>query len=162
MTLICQQVLEIKALKHNDDAMAALVLSVTDTVIGQLFVGQSKSKDFPCRIAKKVWKCLKEHYTPKDSMALQMVKQELINCFQNKHQLPTDYIAHLIGVQNKFTVLGKVLEDKEVVMQYAFAEYMMAYHMMAYQRLKCDADNKNEIVMMYMILTEMSSLYLVT
>jgi hypothetical protein len=33
--------LGIKALKRNDDAMAALVLSVTDTVIGQLFVGLS-------------------------------------------------------------------------------------------------------------------------
>jgi hypothetical protein len=47
-----------------------------------------------------------------------------------------------------------VLEDKEVVMQYAFGcqpEYMVAY-----QSLKHDADNKNEIVTMYMILMEMS------
>jgi hypothetical protein len=96
-------------------------------------------------------------YTPKDSMALQNVKQELMNCYQNKHKSPTDYIARLIGVQNKFTALGEVLEDKEVVMQYAFGcqpEYMVAY-----QSLKRDADNKNEIVTMYMILTEMSSLY---
>jgi hypothetical protein len=63
-------------------------------------------------------------------MALQMVKQELMNCYQNKHESPTDYIARLIGVQNKFTALGEVLEDKEVVMQYAFGcqtEYMVAY-----------------------------------
>jgi hypothetical protein len=33
---------------------------------------------------------------------------------------PTDYIAHVIAVQNKFTALGKVLEDKEDVLQYAF------------------------------------------
>jgi hypothetical protein len=41
-------------------------------------------------------------------------------------------------------VLGEVLEDKEVGMQYAFGcqpEYMVAY-----QSLKRDADNKNEIV----------------
>jgi hypothetical protein len=60
-------------------------------------------------------------------------------------------------VQNKFTAFGEVLEDKEVVLQYAFGcqpEYMVAY-----QSLKRDADNKNEIVTMYMILMEMSSLY---
>jgi hypothetical protein len=45
--------LALKALKRNDDMMAVLVLLITDTVIGQLFVGQSKSKDFLCRIAKK-------------------------------------------------------------------------------------------------------------
>jgi ATP sulfurylase len=66
-------VLVIKALKQNDDAMATLVLSITDTVIGQLFVGQSKSKDFLCGLAKKVWTRLNKHYTPKDSMALQLV-----------------------------------------------------------------------------------------
>jgi hypothetical protein len=46
--------------------------------------------------------------------------------------------------------LGEVLEDKEVVMQYAIGcqpEYMVAY-----QSLKRDANNKNEIVTMYMIL----------
>jgi hypothetical protein len=53
-------------------------------------------------------------------MVLQKVKQELMNCYKNKNESPTDYIARLIAVQNKFTALGKVLEDKEVVLQYAF------------------------------------------
>jgi hypothetical protein len=65
---VTANVLGIKALKCNDDVMATLVVLVTDTVIGQLFVGQSKSKDFLRGIVKKVWKCLKEHYTPKDGM----------------------------------------------------------------------------------------------
>jgi hypothetical protein len=71
--------------------------------------------------SKERWKCLKEHYALKDSMVLQMAKQEL------KKELATDYIAHLIAV---FTALGEVLEDKEVVLQYAFGcqpEYMVAY-----------------------------------
>jgi hypothetical protein len=61
----------------------------------------------------------------------------------------------LIAVQNKFTELGEVLEDNEVVLQYAFGcqpEYMVAY-----QSLR--RDDKNEIVTMYMILMEMSGLY---
>jgi hypothetical protein len=66
-----------------------------------------------------------------------------MNCYQNKHELPTDYIARLIGVQNKFTALGEVLKDKEVVLQYAFGcqpEYMVAY-----QSLKPDANNKKKL-----------------
>jgi hypothetical protein len=49
------------------------------------------------------------------------------------------------------------MKYKEIVLPYGVGcrpEYMVAY-----QSLKHDANNKNEIVTMYMILTEMSSLY---
>jgi hypothetical protein len=65
----------------------------TDIVIGQLFVSQSKSKDLLHGVAKEVWKCLEEHNTPKDGMALQLVKQELMNCYQKECESSTDYIS---------------------------------------------------------------------
>jgi hypothetical protein len=40
---VAANVLGIKALKCNGDVMAALVLSVTNTVIGQLFVGHRRT-----------------------------------------------------------------------------------------------------------------------
>jgi gag-polypeptide of LTR copia-type len=70
-------------------------------------------------MAKKMWNCLKQHYTPKDGMVLQLVKHELMNCCQKQQESPMDYILRFIAIQNKCTVLGKVLEDKEIVMKYA-------------------------------------------
>jgi hypothetical protein len=63
----------------------------------------------------------------------------------------------LIAVQNKFTALGEVLEDKEAVLEYAFG--CQPEDMVAYQSLMHAAENKHEIVTMYMILTELSNLY---
>jgi hypothetical protein len=42
---VTAKALAIKALKHNDDTMAVLVLLITNTVIGQLFVPTQNSKE---------------------------------------------------------------------------------------------------------------------